>query len=509
MIAFEENGRVELNYFSCELTSNKNVFLISTYDLDKHSRQASTNLPKSLLLLTLPELVFLKSNGEIDYHSKTHGCLFDRNDDRDAIDRLLALDLSSLINKKHNDEQHTKQLIKKGYELHQTAKFEEAIKLYDEAISLSESYLSSQDIFFIKALAEATMKKGLTLRDLGQLENSLHHINGAINYYKQNSKLDIHRVGAIVNKAAILTKLSRHSESILSCDEGITLIKLTSTAFNLEETQLIAALFNNKGESFNKLSKLSQALHCYEEGISLCEKLGKDKDIPIKLYNVLAALLSSKAIIFNKIDNNIEAEQLQNKALFYYKELVYEEGETWQPSVAQTLMAKAISLHNLNNFNEAISCYDSAFHLLTTLIEKGHFQLKTKLARVFHNKAGVLKDMNDFAEAITDYDKAIEIRQQLIENQQRIDIFGDLASSFLAKGNLLKEFNQLSEAHNLYNKAEDIYSDLVENKHLSQFIPDLASVYSHKGNLLTELAETQQAINYYDKAISYYETLYS
>lgn len=83
MIAFDEGGQIEYNYFaSCE-DKQKREMLVSTYDLRKYARLAGVSLEAAIGGVLL-SIVLVALNPKLEYHDNT-GCIFDFNEDRDTI----------------------------------------------------------------------------------------------------------------------------------------------------------------------------------------------------------------------------------------------------------------------------------------------------------------------------------------------------------------------------------------------------------------------------------------
>jgi hypothetical protein len=87
MIAFDEGGHIEYNYFaSCE-DKQKRDLLVSTYDLRKYANMAGRPLEAAIGGVLL-SILLVAINPKLGYHENA-GCLFDFNEDRDTIVRSL------------------------------------------------------------------------------------------------------------------------------------------------------------------------------------------------------------------------------------------------------------------------------------------------------------------------------------------------------------------------------------------------------------------------------------
>jgi hypothetical protein len=73
----------EDDLFASEIKQNPNVFVVSTFDMRRYSREAEVPFAKSVLFLCLAMLVVRQSG--LSFHNKTAGCLLDHCYDRDDI----------------------------------------------------------------------------------------------------------------------------------------------------------------------------------------------------------------------------------------------------------------------------------------------------------------------------------------------------------------------------------------------------------------------------------------
>lgn len=83
LIAFEDSGRINFNYFATFEDKQKREILVSTYDLRRYAAKAERPLEAAIGIVLLGEFLVAMSP-HLDFHENT-GCLFDFNEDRDSI----------------------------------------------------------------------------------------------------------------------------------------------------------------------------------------------------------------------------------------------------------------------------------------------------------------------------------------------------------------------------------------------------------------------------------------
>lgn len=128
--------------------------------------------------------------------------------------------------------------------------------------------------------------------------------------------------------------------------------------------------WNNKGGSFDALSRYEEAIECF------------DKAIAIDPLN--ATLWNNKGNALDKLGRHEDAIGCYDKALTIY-------------SLAGTWNNKGLALHALDRHEEAIGCFDRAL------------AIDLQNAAIWSNKGGALEAVNRREEAIGCYDEALAI----------------------------------------------------------------------------------------------------
>ncbi|MGD0192622.1 MAG: hypothetical protein ABSD74_17935 [Rhizomicrobium sp.] len=85
MLAFIEGGKLHYNYYS---TSQAGSIFVSAYGVEGYAKRAKRPYEAAIAALILGQLLADKSD-VIEFHEETRGCLFDFNEDRDTLVRML------------------------------------------------------------------------------------------------------------------------------------------------------------------------------------------------------------------------------------------------------------------------------------------------------------------------------------------------------------------------------------------------------------------------------------
>lgn len=196
---------------------------------------------------------------------------------------------------------------------------------------------------------------------------------------------------------------------------------------------MIAFCFSNLGSVFYSRGQYTEALHAYEEALSLYYQIGEKKGIATSL-NALGSLARIQG-------DSAQAEQYLRQALHIAQE------EQFPGIEADTLRTLSIVLASLGSFTEAKECADKACHLFQTLGDRhGEGMALLSLAIVF-------SENEEYQRAIDCYAHSLRIRQQIGDRHGEGFIYGNLALISLQQGDY-----QVSTAY--FEQALSIFDEL-------------------------------------------------
>ncbi len=196
--------------------------------------------------------------------------------------------------------------------------------------------------------------------------------------------------------------------------------------------------------------------------------------------------LNNRGNVFNELWRLEEALQDYNKVL------------TLKPNNADTFNNRGVILEKLRRFDEALSDYDKAIQLNAgfaaafhnrgnVLQELEHFEealeaydkaiaLNPHYAEAFHNRGNSLQRLDRCEEALQDYAKALALNPGYVEAMNN-------------SGNALEKLGRIDEALGRYHDTLSIEAHT-------------ASEFYNRGRVLEQLHRFDEAVESYDKAIS-------
>jgi len=130
------------------------------------------------------------------------------------------------------------ELNNKGGSLVSLGRHEEALKYFDEALSIAPWFV------------EVLNNKAVCLKDMG-------HLNEALDYFNEALDRDSRYLPVLCNKASCLALLGRFSDAIGCCDEAL---EIDACCFEA---------WANKGSAFVGSSDFSGAIECYDKALGL------------------------------------------------------------------------------------------------------------------------------------------------------------------------------------------------------------------------------------------------
>ncbi|MBF0194917.1 MAG: tetratricopeptide repeat protein [Magnetococcales bacterium] len=285
---------------------------------------------------------------------------------------------------------------------------------------------------------------GISLNELGQVDNALEVLFVALQKDSQNSEI-IKYIGNILEKI-----------------EG--LIENSDVVENINNILQLAIYFH-------KIDRLDKAENCYKKYI----KLNPDSSIALNNY---ATLINSHGKFNEAISYFKKAITIQPNYSDAYGNLGTVLLEQDELDEAVNILQKAISLKP--NYVEAIYSLASAYYKQGMLNEavinfNKTISLKTDYTDAYINIASIKNAQGKLDEAIISLQKAIVI-----------DANNPVSHNNL--GNIYKDQNNIDKAITCYKKAMEVD-------------PEYVLAYNNIGDLIVELGELNEGLNYYKKAI--------
>ena len=332
--------------------------------------------------------------------------------------------------------------INKGFALAELTRQEEAILCFEKA---TEMYPTSAQVWYSKGEALASLNrfeeaiasfdraieikpkfsdawnyKGMALAEIRRYE-------GAIDAYDKAIVLSPKFAWAWSNKGLALAYQGKYDETMTAFDKAIKLDPKETVTWNLKGVALInMERYDEAIQAFNKSIELDPK-NCYawaNKGYSL-DQQGK-YDEAIKAFDEAIKLDSQDASSWHAKGDSLDSLGMHDEAIQAYDKAI-----ELNPKNAVTWNNKGRTLYELGKYDEAIQAYDKAI------------EFDSKHVIAWSNKGKALNEQGKYDEAIRACDIAIEQDPKYEE-------------AWYYKGIALKKINLITEAEIAFSKAKEL-----------------------------------------------------
>ncbi|HKX30172.1 MAG TPA: tetratricopeptide repeat protein, partial [Blastocatellia bacterium] len=254
----------------------------------------------------------------------------------------------------------------------------------------------------------------------------------------------------------------------------------------------LAAASINKGAALRSLGQWSEALHCYEEAVRICQVNSAHDEH-------LARALSGQGHALRRLGQWEQALGSYQKAAEIYQCAVDSGRSRLNSDLARTLMNQGGALTSLGRQAEALDCYERAARLRKGLPGSDRGEPAPELARALIDHGDVLRSVGERSRARARYGEAIEIYRTLIDSGHQ-ELVGDLARALINQGVALEALGRQSQALGCYEEADRIRSEPADSR-LAQYAGDLAMALMHEGAAFESCGQPDEALDCYQRAI--------
>ncbi|MDX6270148.1 MAG: hypothetical protein QOD28_1371 [Acidobacteriota bacterium] len=316
---------------------------------------------------------------------------------------------------------------------------------------------------------------------------------------KEGADVEPGIAGTCMNKGNALGNMGRLPEAIVEYDKAIAIRERLVNQEGRGESAYelayeLAAAYANKGNVFDSLGRLQEAIVEYDKAIAICEKLVNEEGHG-ELANNLAACYMNKGNTLDSLGALPEAIVEYDKAITIRERLVNQEGRgELANDLAAAYLNKGSTLHNLGMLPEAIIEYDKAIPIFERLVnQEGHGELANNLAMAYLNKGSTLHGSKRLPEAIVEYDKAIAIRERLVNEEGRSELVHELAIAYLNKALPLEGMRDWENALASYAESVRLWATCVGESGRIESLPLLMQSISYRFDTLFKLERWNEA----------------
>jgi len=312
---------------------------------------------------------------------------------------------------KHNkikpNKTQLKNMLQKGFVLHQQNKLQEAKVIYEQILVIEPNdfnalhflgLLYAQTNQFIKAVNFLTQALQIKPNNVdcctnyGNVLQELKHFDEAIEYYDKALQVKKDAL-TFYNRGSALKELKRFDESLASYEQAI----------NINPD---ADIYNNLGYVLQKLNRLEEALVSYVQAIGIkpdhVEAYFNSGSVLQELKRFDESLASYEQAISIKPDYEAAYNNLGNvlKELKRFDESLasYEQAISIKPNYAEAYFNRGVVLQELSRFDESLASYEHAINI------------KPNYAEAYFNCGNALLELKRYNEVIACYEQATSIK---------------------------------------------------------------------------------------------------
>ena len=263
--------------------------------------------------------------------------------------------------------------------------------------------------------------------------------------------------------------------------------------------------YNNRGNAYDKMGKITQALSDYNKALEIDPQFHEAyHNRGLIYYNRgdLTQALSdyNKAIEFNpKL-----VEAYGNRGVIYYKQGDYTKAMAdynktieLNPNVAEAYYNRGAIYDKANDFSQAVLDYNKAI------------EIDPKMEKAYHNRGLDYFAQGDLSQAMSDYSKAIELNPNFAEvydSRGLVYYKQNNPVQAIADYNKAIELNpKMAEAYDnrgvIYNNQNNYTKALSDYNKVIELNPNLAEAYNNRGGIYYHQGNYIQAMSDYNKAI--------
>ena len=156
----------------------------------------------------------------------------------------------------------------------------------------------------------------------------------------------------------------------------------------------------------------------------------------------------------------------------------------------------------LDKYEEAFEDYDKAIELHTTLVEEeSRLDLRNDLASTLNNRGIAYRVQGAHEKALEDYDKAIELRTSLVE-EGHLDLRDDLAGTLNNRGLARSALGRFEDAMEDVRRAQKLWEQLVFTEGRPDLAGDLARAFAVGGIVQEEVCTPAEGGDWFAEGAS-------
>jgi tetratricopeptide (TPR) repeat protein len=371
------------------------------------------------------------------------------------------------------------ELIEKAVGLGST---EEAIAVYDEVVSRFEEVT---ELGVRELVADALIKKGLTLGALGRMEAAIEVCDELVKSFGRATDIELKEKvgGALVTKEVALASLGRMETVIEVCDEVME--RFGEASQEGLQGQVLETL-SNKAVALKRLGRMEEVVQVCDEVIGrlseATQAVAREK---------VAGALFHKWVALSALGQMEEVIEVCDEIINRYQEA---QELSLQEQVARAMVEKGVMLGTLGKMEEEIEIYDE---VITRFQETQELVLREQMVKALVNKGVALGTLGRTEETLTVCDEVVgrfQDAEELVLREQ-------VSKALVNKGVALGTLGRLEETIEVCDEVLKRHQEAQEVELQEQ----VALALVNKGVALGSLKRIKEAIAIYTEVVHRFE----
>ncbi|HEX5246428.1 MAG TPA: hypothetical protein VFW41_04790 [Gaiellaceae bacterium] len=373
-----------------------------------------------------------------------------------------------------------RELIRKGGELFEAGRHEDAFAAWEEVV---ERFGDATDPEVRQRVALALLRKGFRLSKLDRSEDAVAVYDELAARFRDGEAVPVAEIvaQALLNRALVLGRLDRRDEEIEAYDD---LVDRFGTSRDPETREHVAWALYDKAVALRKLEREEESIAVYDE---LAARFGAEEEA-VRVAEVVAKGLLNRALAIGRLGRPIDEIEA-------YEDMVARYGDSNDPKtrrhVAWALYDKAVTLRDLDRVTEALAAFDE---LVARFQSANEEEIRPRVSWGLWSKSHLLDKLGRSEESAPIYDELIARGDEkldpslgeiviwcLWEKQSTLDRDGTREAQLAVLNDLISRFADSDD--------EDQQSTVV-------------SAFGMKAYTLGELGREQDKLETYDELVA-------
>jgi tetratricopeptide (TPR) repeat protein len=354
---------------------------------------------------------------------------------------------------------------------HAQGQYEEAIKLFENALSIEQQSLLPNHPDFASSCGNIS----LVYDSMGDYPRALSSYEKVLTIQQQSLAPNYPDLASSYsNIGTVYHNMGDYSKALSSQEKALK-IQQQSLVPNHPD---LAKSYGNMGNVYQNLGDCHKAFLSYEKTLAI-----QQHSLPPN-HSDLASSYNNIGNVYQNTRDYPKAFSSHQKALTIRQQSLPPN----HPDLASSYNNIGLVYGSMGDYPKALSSHEKALTIRQQSLLPNHPDLATS----YNNIGLVYGSMDDYPKALSYYERAIAIRKQSLPLNHP-----DLAKSYGNTGNIYHKMGDYPKALSYHEKALTI-----QQQSLPRNYPDLASSYNNIGLVYGSMGDYPKALSSHEKALT-------